>query len=75
MLNSLFIARDIEEIVKIPLGLVTLEDKLIWHYEKSGIFFVHPTYHMGMKYVECLVGNKAATSFEVERRNGIWALI
>ncbi|KAI5668928.1 hypothetical protein M9H77_18781 [Catharanthus roseus] len=51
VIKHIFMVRDVEEILKIPLFPAPTEDVLIWHYEKNGEFSVWSAYHMGMGFM------------------------
>lgn len=51
VLESLFLPRDIKEILKIPLSTPRAEDIIIWHNSKSGEYTVSFVYHMGVDYM------------------------
>lgn len=50
-------------------------DKLVWHYEKSGIFYVRSAYHMGMNYMERDSKQGAITSSSKGAQAGSWKLL
>jgi hypothetical protein len=47
-LNELFFERDVEDILKIPVGRAGTGDYLAWNYTKYGVFTVKSTYHLKM---------------------------
>lgn len=44
MIDDLFTETEAELILKIPLSLHSHDDRLIWHYDKKGIFNVKSAY-------------------------------
>ena len=46
-LEQLFMHRDVEEILKIPIFPTQTTDQQVWHYTPNGIFSVRSAYHMG----------------------------
>ena len=38
---------DVVEILNIPLGSSQVEDKVVWHFDKRGMFTVNSGYNLG----------------------------
>lgn len=58
MLKELFSKEEVEIIARIPLSLRQANDRLVWHFDKKGLFSVKSAYHMS-----CSVGyTKRASS-------------
>ncbi|CAN1158075.1 Putative ribonuclease H protein At1g65750 [Linum perenne] len=51
MIENLFEERDVEEILRVPVGLGGAEDRRIWHYDKLGCYTVKSAYRVCMEYV------------------------
>lgn len=50
--GGVWLARDVESILSIPLVPSLSNDRLVWHYAKDGIL-IKTIYHLGMELVEC----------------------
>ncbi|CAN1315690.1 Putative ribonuclease H protein At1g65750 [Linum perenne] len=51
LIEGLFDERDVEEILKLPIGVGGTDDKLIWNFEKTGICSVRSTYGVYLDHV------------------------
>ena len=72
MIDFLFVSRDAEAILSIPICLVQTEDRMIWHYSKNGIFNVRSTYHVGRTFQSMKVVSKSASSSESHMQELGW---
>ncbi|CAN1129696.1 Putative ribonuclease H protein At1g65750 [Linum perenne] len=50
MIEAVFEERDVEEILKVPIGLGGMEDRQIWHFDKFGRYSVKSAYKVGMDF-------------------------
>lgn len=71
----MFLLRDAEVIKRILLSLKERPDKLVWHYEKRGIFSARLAYHMGMSYMERSLNQSATASSSKGLQVGTWKLL
>ncbi|CAN1165128.1 hypothetical protein LINPERHAP2_LOCUS25969 [Linum perenne] len=51
LIEGLFYDRDVEEILKLPIGVGGVEDKLIWNFEKTRMYSVRSTYGVYLDHV------------------------
>ncbi|CAN1249387.1 Putative ribonuclease H protein At1g65750 [Linum perenne] len=51
MIEALFEERDVEEILRVPVGLAGADDSRIWHYDKFGCYTVKSAYRVCMEFV------------------------
>ena len=49
-LEELFHADEAEEIQRIPLSHRVMEDRLVWHFDKYGVYSVKSGYDVARKY-------------------------
>ncbi|KAL6227352.1 hypothetical protein ACLB2K_001311 [Fragaria x ananassa] len=48
-LEELFFADEVELIMRIPLSLRNREDKLVWHFDRHGLYSVRSGYHVARR--------------------------
>lgn len=52
IIDGLMVPSDISRILQIPVSLFHTRDRLIWHYEKHGIYTVKSAYRLGFNMFE-----------------------
>ncbi|CAN1148331.1 Putative ribonuclease H protein At1g65750 [Linum perenne] len=69
MIEGIFEERDVEEILKVPIGLGGVEDRRIWHFDKYGRYTVKSAYRVCMDFFT------ANADFNVQRQwTHLWSL-
>ncbi|XP_012836236.1 PREDICTED: uncharacterized protein LOC105956874 [Erythranthe guttata] len=73
MIASMFYEEDRKSILSIPIGSAINEDRLIWHYNKNGLFSVRSAYHTAVHLEQEKAGvNIASGSSLVSSRSWKW---
>lgn len=62
LIKDMFVPEDGKLILSIPLGHLTNEDKLIWHFSKNGLFSVRSAYHLTLRLEELLIPASSSSS-------------
>ena len=62
ILNRYFFGHDVEEIKKIKIPWNAMDDKLVWHYEKTGCFTVRSAYRLGLQIRDLEHGMQGSSS-------------
>ncbi|KAI5663590.1 hypothetical protein M9H77_22913 [Catharanthus roseus] len=69
--GGVWLARDVESILSIPLVPSLSNDRLVWHYAKDGIL-IKTIYHLGMELVECKESWTQALATSNKKKVGSW---
>ncbi|XP_012847426.1 PREDICTED: uncharacterized protein LOC105967373 [Erythranthe guttata] len=62
ILSQIFVEEDINCILSIPLGSSINEDKLMWHYNRNGLFSVRSAYYIAVQMEKEKDGSNSASS-------------
>jgi hypothetical protein len=74
LIHSIFIRKEAEVIVAIPLNPTFPPDRLAWNGTSNGIFSVQSAYHMGMEIQECSQGSTSQGGSGHRVWSFIWSL-
>ena len=72
MVECLFVQRDAEEILKIPLSPAPTDDKLVCHFTKNGIFSIKSAYYLGINFMQRQTDVEAASCSERSQNKLSW---
>lgn len=73
--GSFVLAKDKEEVLRIPLSPEATPDELIWHYSKSKEFTVKSTYHHGMDFMYRDSFESTSTSATTSSSTTMWVAL
>lgn len=65
MLNSIFMSRDVQAIIRIPLSIRSIEDHLGWQFSPSGVYSVNSGYKDAMNLIPPVIS----------RASSVWSFV
>ncbi|KAL6194442.1 hypothetical protein ACLB2K_035526 [Fragaria x ananassa] len=71
-LEELFFANEVELIMRIPLSKRNREDKLVWHFDRHGLYYVRSGYHVARRLRLEQIGG---TSSVLNSNSSLWKRI
>lgn len=74
LINDLFCETEASIILKIPLSLRTIEDRLIWHHDKRGVYEVKSGYHVTRNWIN-LTSHASSSNGLGGKSGNVWKSI